>query len=472
MKRSYFGLTLPAAGLLFLLCFSPCFSVKAQDLPTGKVIEKVVCQTNASHSYALYLPSNYTPEKRWPILYGFDPGARGLMPVERFKEAAEKYGYIVAGSNNSRNGPGVPLSEIVKALLEDTHTRFSIDDRRVYATGLSGGARVACMVAEALKGGIVGVIACGAGFPPGAGPSKNTPFIFFGTAGSEDFNLIELKELDKTLDSLSITHRVVIFEGGHAWAPKELCAEAIEWMELQAMRAGRKEKDDKLIAELWAKGLKQARESEEAKKVYDAYVRYQALADGFKGLREVAEFENKANQLKSSKEVKAYLKQEKEEEQKQRAGMNEFFSRYGQLKESDNRMAAIRDLKNMIADWRKKADEKEATSDRIAARRLLTQFSVSLSEEATMMRQQKNYEQAAIALTLAAEIRPDNPQALYRLADVYALGGKKKQALETLKRAVEKGFSDAAEIERNQNFSSLRHEAEYQQLIEALRRKK
>src|SRR6185436_8890020 len=109
--------------LLSLLFFSPCFCAKAQELPRGKVIEKVVCQTNANHSYALYLPSNYTPEKRWPILYGFDPGARGLMPVERFMKAAEKYGYIVAGSNNSRNGPSVPLSEIVKTLLEDTHAR-------------------------------------------------------------------------------------------------------------------------------------------------------------------------------------------------------------------------------------------------------------------------------------------------------------------------------------------------------------
>src|ERR1051326_3271850 len=214
MKRFYFGLALPVTTLLLLLCSSPRFCVKAQELPRGKVIEKVVCQTNANLSYALYLPSNYTPEKRWPILYGFDPGARGSVPVERFKEAAEKYGYIVAGSNNSRNGPGVPLSEIVKALLADTQTRFSIDDRRLYATGLSGGARVACMVAEALKGAITGVIACGAGFPPGAGPSKNTPFIFFGTAGSEDFNLIELKELDKTLSSLSITPRVVFFKGG------------------------------------------------------------------------------------------------------------------------------------------------------------------------------------------------------------------------------------------------------------------
>ena len=90
--------------------------------------------------------------------------ARGAVPVARFKDAAEKYGYIVVGSNNSRNGPQ-PLSEIVSDLWADTHARFSIDDQRVYLAGFSGGARVAISVAFWLKDRVAGVIACGGGFP-------------------------------------------------------------------------------------------------------------------------------------------------------------------------------------------------------------------------------------------------------------------------------------------------------------------
>jgi hypothetical protein len=59
--------------------------------------------------------------------YAFDPGARGKLPVERFKEAAEKYGWILAGSNNSRNGPLQPSAEAWRALWQDTHDRFAID---------------------------------------------------------------------------------------------------------------------------------------------------------------------------------------------------------------------------------------------------------------------------------------------------------------------------------------------------------
>ena len=457
--------------LLFFWLGVMCFSVQAQELPKGQIVEKVVCQSNTNYSYALYLPSNYTPEKRWPILYSFDPIARGSVPVQRFKEAAEKYGYIVVGSHNSRNG-SIKLSEIVAALIEDTLKRFSINEQRVYATGFSGGARVACSVAEKLNGAITGVIACGAGFPPELSPSKNIPFIFFGTIGTEDFNFPELMQLDRTLESLSINHRVAVFEGAHSWAPKDLCTEAIEWMELQAMKAGRREKDAALITALWAKRLQRAKENEEAKKVYEAYLSYQSLADDFKGLRDVAEFENKANQLKSSKEVKAYLRQERGEEEKQRLGMNQFVALFEQIKSADNRTAAMNEIRNTITEWQKRANSKDATSDRLAARRLVSQFYAFLFEGATLMWGRKDPEQAVLGLLLASEIRPENPQIFYQLADAYAFNKQKRQALDALKHAVEKGFSNAVDIEQNQNFDALRNEAEYKQLIETIKQKK
>src|SRR4029078_12904397 len=78
---------------------------QTDSIPRGQLVEKIEALSDSSQSYALYLPSNYTPDRKWPILFAFDPGARGRVPVERFKEAAEKYGWIVLGSNNSHNGP-------------------------------------------------------------------------------------------------------------------------------------------------------------------------------------------------------------------------------------------------------------------------------------------------------------------------------------------------------------------------------
>ena len=76
----------------------------AADLPAGEIIDRVTCAADPSQSYALFVPADYTPSRTWPVIFAFDPGGRGRTPVERYQAAAERYGYIVVGSNNSRNG--------------------------------------------------------------------------------------------------------------------------------------------------------------------------------------------------------------------------------------------------------------------------------------------------------------------------------------------------------------------------------
>ncbi|HKC85639.1 MAG TPA: hypothetical protein VKG02_06675 [Blastocatellia bacterium] len=449
------------------------FSLRAhaQDLPAGKIIERVVCLKDAGQSYALYLPPNYTTDRRWPVIYAFDPAARGIRPVERFKDAAEKYGYIIVGSNNSRNFSDRPLAEIINAMFDDTQTRFLIDQNRVYTAGMSGGARVAGMVAQSLGGRAAGVILCGAGFSEAKPPEKPLPFPVFGVAGVEDFNWIELRQLHKALDSIGSANRFVTFDGDHTWAPSDSFLTAVEWMELQAMKSGRRERDGKLIAELFDKMAGQARADESAKRVYEAFLKYEAIAKDFDGLRDAAEFVRRADELRLSKEVKDRLKQEKAAEQAQRQRSQEFFAAREQLNTAENPAAAMMGIKSMISDLRKKAASRDESVDRLAARRSLGAFYVSMNEEANRLRAAKKYKEAAASLTLAAEIRPDNPQIFYSLARACALGGDKKQALEALKKAVELGFTNADEIAGNADFAPIRNETAFKRLIEDARRK-
>jgi dienelactone hydrolase len=220
----------------------------ADELPRGTLIESVNVEAARGQSYALYLPAGYTPEKRWPILYAFDPGGRGRVPVALFRAAAERYGYVVAGSNDSRNGLApAAVGAIINALWKDTHARLSIDDARVYAAGFSGGARVANRLAATCGGCVAGVISSGAGFPPDIAPTATLPYAFFGTVGVDDFNFREMRPLERTLDALGVAARLVTFAGRHQWCPEEVCAEGLSWMELLAMRRGRRPKDDALI---------------------------------------------------------------------------------------------------------------------------------------------------------------------------------------------------------------------------------
>jgi dienelactone hydrolase len=466
---------LTSVKVSFWLCllFSPLpmFSLQPEDFPRGQIIDKVTCRANSQQSYALFLPSYYTPQKKWPILYAFDAGARGRLPLERFKEAAEKYGYIVAGSNNSRNGPLEPIAEAVRALIDDTQARFPIDERRVYLTGFSGGARVAVSVAHPLKGSVAGVIGCGAGFPSEITPSPSIPFVYFGTVGLEDFNYPEMSRLNQVLDRLTLPHRMATFEGGHDWPPPALCLEAIEWMELQAMKSGKRKMDEALIEEMFNRAVIRARTEESSNKVYEAFLDYRAIAEDFKGLRDVTPFEGKEARLRNSKEIKRALKKEKEQEESQ----NRLNGKLYDLKESygraENRSTVLEELSNEIAGLKRTAGNKERMADRLVARRVLSLFLLELSQDATQLFHTRNYGQASFNLLLAAQIKPEDPRLFYHLACAYSQDGKKKEAIGALKNAVEKGFADVLVLESDPDLEPLRKDPSYLEMVERLKKK-
>ena len=444
---------------------------QTSEFARGKIIEKVLCQADATQSYALYLPANYTPDKAWPILYGFDPGGRGRQPVELYSEAAERFGWIVVGSNNSRNGPGVPLSNILTTLWRDTHERLAIDDRRVYATGMSGGARVAGRLALGTKGAVTGLIACGAGLPTEQAPKKDWRFAVFGIGGLEDFNLIELHQLDDALSKAGLTHQLLMHDGAHTWPPKAALAEAVEWMEVQALKNGLRAKDDKLIADLYAQATDRARQFEEEGKLYHAFVRYSIVASSFNGLHDTADAAAQAQRLKNTKEVQAMTAQLKQADNLQERRMQEFMAALHAVDSDEDRPQSLASAKNLAAQLRKQSADPQPTTDRIVARRLLGQFAVSANEQANEAMFRKSYARAAAILTIAVEIRPENTQTWLRLAAARAQSGDKRGALDALKQAVAHGFTDATRLEQGSEYAALRQEKEFKALVEQLKAK-
>src|SRR5687768_13522637 len=100
-------------------------TVAAQDFPRGQFVEKVVIQAEPSQSYALYLPTAYRPDRQWPILYVLDARSNGVEAGRRFLAGAERYGFIVASSNNSlSDGPREPNVVAMRAMWADTHYRL------------------------------------------------------------------------------------------------------------------------------------------------------------------------------------------------------------------------------------------------------------------------------------------------------------------------------------------------------------
>jgi len=450
---------------------------QTDSIPRGQIVDRIEALNDSSQSYALYLPSNYTPDRKWPVLYAFDPGARGRVPVERFKEAAEKYGWIVVGSNNSRNGPWNVSVNAWNAMQTDTHQRFAIDDARMYATGFSGGARVAVRIATACKC-VAGVMANGAGFPVDLAPSAEMHFAFFGAAGVDDFNYAELKSLQEPLTKAGIIHRIQTFDGRHEWPPVLVATAAVEWMELQAIKTGKRPRDDGFINATWQQLLNDASTLEQTKKYDEAYQLYLDMAQSFKGLRDVAEIETKVNQLADSREVKAAVREEQAQIKKQReleTRLNSLIARRDSGSADNQSEEAYQSnnvLPKILNDLRKQSKEPDDSTERRVARRVLDGLFVSLIEQGiSLLQTEKKYSESITPLKLATEVNPDRPGAFFYLAWAYAGNRDKKKSLQSLSTAVEKGFSDAAMITTNKVFDSLRNDPEYQQIMARLTKK-
>jgi predicted esterase len=342
----------------------------AQELQRGTIVDPVRCTDDEAQTYALYLPSTYAPERKWSVLLAFHPAARGRLMVEKYQAAAEQYGYIVAASNNSRNGPYAVSMTAAQAMMTDVSRRFSIDPQRVYLAGMSGGARVAMGIALA-GNNIAGVVASSAGYPDSQ-PRANVPFAVFSTAGIEDFNYIEMRQLDRKLSS---PHFLAVFQGGHTLPPDDIAVDALEWMELQAMVAGRRSRDQALASRVLEK--RRARIASSSDPALTVYLLH-ALVSDFKGLLDVSGDAKRLEEVSGRPEVKKAIKRERDADDGEGRMLGEIFELEARLG-SDGRLDALRTLRDRLSKLARTAAAEAETPERSQARRVLRAITAGAS---------------------------------------------------------------------------------------------
>jgi predicted esterase len=458
--------------LSFLLPILLCTAgAAAAELPRGTLVEKVVCEGQPDQAYALYLPSNYTPDRLWPILYAFDARGDGKTVAELFRRAGETYGWIVASSWSSASDvagdrPMEGNFATMKAMWADTHARFAIDDKRVYAAGYSGTVRFSCVLGLTAPGSIAGVIGASAGFPIGSTPKKDNPFIFYGTYGDRDFNWYEVRDLDRALAAVAVPHRVEGFVGGHEWPPVELATRAVGWMEVQAMKKGLREKSPAIIEAEWAADRERARA--QAGHPADAFHTWSAMALDYAGLRDVSEAEREAAALAASPACQQQLREREARDLRDKeilANAPGILARANPGSEPVTVSQIAAALK--IPELKKRMESADA-EESLSAKRILNMYLGQLSfYQPQVLVPKKQYDRAIFMVSVAAEIRPEEPSFWVEIAALHALKGKSghKKALESLRVAVDKGFADPKALEAEARFAELRQQAEFQEIV-------
>ncbi len=427
---AFFVATISAAAL-----FGCQQTEDSQSFPPGDLIPRVVALQNPQQSYALYVPTKYSHERRWPIVYVFDPLARGPLALAQFQHAAEIHGYIVAASNNSRNGPWQPEFEAAEAMVRDTQQRFSVDLKRIYFAGFSGGARVASQLAQLCKCA-AGVLLSGAGFSHGSSPSAESKFPVFSAVGDADFNYSELIPLQDALEKAAFPHWLRIFDGPHEWAPPIVIDEALAWFRIESVKSQREAGDEVFIAAQLSAAQARAFALEKSGQLLAAWREDRQIATTFDSLVDTEVVRAKASELEKQKALRDAIKREHSDFEEQDRLSNEVLAASTPLQAPDASPSQNRgDAATLARDLRLRTEREKKPERVLVFKRALASVFIASLESGRDALDKKDFRRAESYFACATEANPESEWSFRNLAIARASSGDRKGALEALRSA-------------------------------------
>jgi predicted esterase len=437
-------------------------------LTKGQINEAIACVRDPSQTYSVYVPLSYDPNRKQPALLVFDPRGRGTLAAGIFRPAAERLGWIVISSNDTRSdGSMEPNLKALAALWPEVNERYASDAKRIYAAGFSGGG-ILTLLLGLQTGALAGVINCGGRLPAELALEK-ARFAHYGAAGRFDFNHLAMSEIDVLYERLALPHRLDAFEGGHEWLPPELATRALTWLEVVAMKDATRPRDDELVRTLVATDLAAGARLEELARWVEASRLYESMVRTLDGLHPLEEIRARLARLAEGGRLEAARRDERSADELERVAERRMAGAFDALRAAEGPMSlAAFKAPTRHEDLEKKAagTGAEAEAARRALESLFVQASFNLPREFEAKGQRAK---AALSLQLAAELKPAAAVVHYNLACTLARLGDRKNALAALEQAVARGFDDLAQISEDPDLAPLRAEARYKALVDRLR---
>ncbi|MBN1252390.1 MAG: hypothetical protein JXA16_09640 [Bacteroidales bacterium] len=420
----------------------------------GKTYSNIKCKKDSTQKFTAYFPENYSPIRETPVIVVFDAHARAKFAVEKFKDASNKYGYIIIASENIKNGLQT-ADYSVNILFEDVFSQYKIDKKRVYTAGFSGGAKIASSVAI-YKGGIAGVIACGAGLQQ-IGVKISNIFDFVGIAGLKDFNYQELNMLCKAFDEYGVNNKFITFNGKHEWPDSETITEAIEYLEINAIKRKIIPTNDNFIRTYSLKNAEKINNLIIAGKDYEASLLYKSFLNSLSGLYDISDYQKSYQILLKSNKIQVGIDLENETAKKEIEKQNEFIDLF--------KNANFTGLKKEISYLKNKTKSGEENYLEFRLLNYTEMLSYIFTDKSLKLNDFKSFNQY---LALYNSINDKNADKEYFAACKYAIEGNNSSALKSLNKAIDFGFYDKEKILNSGYFNSFKNEKEFKNIIEKI----
>lgn len=403
--------------------------------------------------YSTFIPSSVNTEDEVPVIFIFDPHANGQLPIEKYKNLAEEFGFVLVGSNKSQNGQAIEdglvyYNEMKNAIAK----KLTVNESRIFTLGFSGGARVAVSIAIQIPE-IDAVIGCGAGFPA-VRQLPNPNFYYFGMVGYEDFNLGELINNDRNLRRSGFQNELAIFDGGHDWPDEAIMREAFLAIQINDIRQQVISRDEQLIRltiDYYNTAIKDFTDSD---RYFDAAEMAARAASVLKGVGDTKSFESLAKSSKKnaaySRDLSAMVKTMEVETGKQNNYLSDF------------------ETKDM-AWWKNEITKIKTPVDDIYQDRLNKRLNAYLGLLSFMMSNkaisEKNWIQAQKNINVYRMVEPVNPEHAYLNAIVKMNTGDEAAAEGFLQQAIVLGFNDTNRFLNEPSFDDLERKNQFLEMM-------
>ena len=232
--------------LIFLVLPLTVFTQQLK-IVKGTINDSLTITGVSNESFSLYVPTNFSMSRPWPVLFLFDMKGDSKKTMSMFTAAAEKEGYILAGSNDLKDTLSLSQNVLIaNRLLNAVYEMVPVHKERIYVGGIGDGGRFATLMPTFIKG-IKGVLSCGAAIANTEVLTRKNLFYFIGIAGRSDYNYRELLDSKMILDNLKFPNLLLFFEGEHQWAPLDETAIALRSFTLAEMAKGTVSRNDSLV---------------------------------------------------------------------------------------------------------------------------------------------------------------------------------------------------------------------------------
>ncbi len=434
-----------------------------ENFITGQIINKVVNLNDASQNYSLYLPKAYSKKSSWPVIFIFDAHGDGNLPITKYKDLAEEYGFILAGSNNSKNGTSWEESQAIGLkLFSDVESRLSINNQRIYALGFSGGARIANGLLLN-NGSIAGVICCGASAPAANSNIERSNYSFIGLVGNEDFNYTEMKKYDMVdLAGHNVKHSLITFEGKHEWPSEKTMEEAFWWLTLNEMRKDIPKKNDALIAKHLEAINNQMQIIQQKKQTIDAYNLCIKTINFYNGLSDLTYYFDIYKSIEKAPEIDKYKKQE-EADWKQEEELKQFYIKAIQTQD-------FTWWKKELVSLNQKTKTEKNKNKVFIYKRTLSYLSLVAYMQASGALKQNEINAADFFCKIYVLVDPTNSEAYYLTASLDIKKGNTNDAINAFKNAINNGFTDISRLQNDSAFIELKKNPEFLKLVEEIKK--